>query len=85
MRVDKNPIHRKAIVPWYDSEIACIIILMLMAVIILFAASGIYVSYEASEYKTYGWVAILLLVLSAWIMVSAGLRLINRYLNRSSN
>jgi hypothetical protein len=84
MRIEQNLIYRKTIVPWYDSEAGCIILLVAMGLILLFAISGIYVSHETVEYKTYGWVAKLLTMLSGWVMVCSGCRLIKRYIHRYS-
>ena len=84
MRIEQNLIYRKIIVPWYDSEAGCIIVLVVMGLVLLFAISGISVSHETVEYKTYGWVAELLIALSGWVMVSSGFRLIKRYIHRYS-
>ena len=82
MRIDHNPIHRKAIVPWYDSETACAVIIVFMALVLLFGISGILVSREMAAYREFGWVAGLLTGLSGWVIVSISLRLVFRHLKR---
>ena len=40
MPADKNPVFRKAVIPWYDSTTAHIAVALFMALVILFAAAG---------------------------------------------
>ena len=82
MRIDHNPIHRKAIVPWYDAETTCGIFIIFMVLVLLFGISGILVSREVEQYRNSGWVAVLLTGLSGWVTVSISLRLVFRYLKR---
>ncbi len=82
MRIDHNPIHRKVIVPWYDSETACAVIIMLMILVLLFGISGILVSREVEQYRNFGWLAVLLTGLSGWVILSISLRLIFRRIKR---
>ena len=35
MRYDQKPVHRKIIVPWYDSEVACLSIICAMILVFL--------------------------------------------------
>jgi hypothetical protein len=83
MRIEQNPIHRKAIIPWYDSGPACVMIIIGMLVVFLFSLAGIAVSHETPEWSGYGWVAALLAALSGWVVVSTGFRLIRRHPGRS--
>jgi len=82
MRIDQNPIYRKAFVPWNNSEATCIIVIVFMILTLLFGISGISVSQQTEEYREFGWIAVLLVILSGWIIVFTGLRLIKRYVNR---
>lgn len=79
MRLDPNPMFRKIIVPWYDSEAACLIMIVFMFIVLLFAFAGISVSRENFEHNEHIWVPVLLLVMSGAVIVSAIIRLIKRY------
>lgn len=84
MRIEQNLVYRKTIVPWYDSEAACIIVILAMLLIFLFSLAGIHVSHETVEYKPYRWVAILLSALSGWVLLSTVYRLAKRSIHRNS-
>ena len=80
MRLDQNPVFRKVIVPWYDSETACFILVVCVSFVILFGFAGISVVHENADYREYIWVPVALIVLGVWVIVSITIRLIRRYL-----
>jgi hypothetical protein len=82
MFIKKKPFFRKDIVPWYDSETACLIIIVFMLLVCLFSFAGISVARENFEYNQYIWVAVLLLVLSGVVIISTTIRLIKRFTSR---
>jgi hypothetical protein len=82
MHVEQNPIHRKIIVSWYDSDPAIIALMAAMALVLIFGIFGIVVSHEAQEYNADGWIAMLLTGLSGWVILSAGIRLISRLIRQ---
>ena len=84
MRLDQNPVYRKAIYPWYDSETACYVLLVLMLPVFLFGITGISVASDIVEYGEYIWVPYLLVFLSSVVILSITLRLVRRYMNRYS-
>jgi len=84
MRLDQNPMFRKVIVPWYDSETACFIVIALMALVFMFGFAGASVVLENAAYQEYIWVPVLLMVMSGWVIVSTTIRLIKRYAYRYS-
>ncbi len=79
MRFDEKPIFRKIIVPWYDSETACLLLILFMVLVFLFGIAGLSVSSEIIEYNDFIWVPILLILLSGWVVVSTMIRLIKRF------
>ena len=81
MRLDQNPVYRKVIVPWYDSEIACLGLIAFLFVVFLIGFIGISVASENISYGSYIWVPIVLVVLSGGIILSITIRLIRRYAN----
>jgi len=82
MRLDQNPVHRRVIVPWYDSEAACYLVLGLMLMVLVFGLTGIWVAFETAEYSSYAWFPGCIVVVSAGVMLSTIIRLIQRYLSR---
>ena len=84
MRIDQNPVFRKAIVPWYDSETACMILIVFMFLVCLFGFAGISVARANVEYNQYIWIAVLLVVLSGVVIISTTIRLIKRFTSRHS-
>ena len=82
MPSNKNPVFRKAIIPWYNSNAAHIIVIVFMLLVLLFALAGISVSQEYPAYNGYVWVPVVLLVFSAGIIIITVTRLIKRYNRR---
>ncbi|HIJ56087.1 MAG TPA: hypothetical protein HPQ03_08170 [Deltaproteobacteria bacterium] len=78
MRLDQNPVYRKVIVPWYDSEIAFLVLIVFLFVVFLFGFIGISVASESISYRSYIWVPIVLVVLSGGTILSLTFRLIRR-------
>lgn len=79
MRLGHNPLFRKAIVPWYDSETACLIVILFLIVVFVFGLVGISVVRQNIEYREHMWVAVLLTGLSGAVIVSTTIRLVKRY------
>ena len=84
MRIDQNPVFRKSFIPWYDSETACIIVIIFMLVVFLFGVAGISVAHENVKYQEEIWVAVLLVVMSGWVLLPPTIRLMKKYIRRSS-
>ena len=84
MRRDQNPVFRKEIVRWYNSDPACFLIIFFMLLVLLFGIAGISVARENVEYQGYAWVAVLLVMMSLAVIVSTAIRLIKRYARRFS-
>jgi hypothetical protein len=84
MRIDQNPLFRKVIVPWYDSESACFIVIFFMALVFLFGFAGILAARETMEYHEHVWVPVLLVLMSGSVIISTIIRLIKRYSRRFS-
>jgi len=84
MRIDQKTVSRKAIVPWYDSEIVCLLTIVFMFLVFLFGFAGVAVARENLEYHEHIWVAVTLIVMSSGIIISTTIRLIRRYAYRFS-
>jgi len=79
--MDRNPLFRKIIVPWYDSDTVCYIFLFSMLAVLLFSISGIVVARAHPMYHAHTWVPVLLTFLSASVLISITTRLTKRYLS----
>jgi hypothetical protein len=84
MPSDKNPVFRKAIIPWYNSTTVYVIVLIVMLLVFFFALAGISVSRETPAYRGYGWVPATLLVMAAAIITTTAVRLIKRHAKKST-
>ena len=82
MDSQKNPVYRKIIVPWYDSEVVCLVIIVLMFLAFLFGVAGISVVWESSDNLRHLWLVLSVILLSTGVIVSTTTRLIKRYLGR---
>ena len=78
MKIDPNPLFRKAVAPWYDSNATCWILLAVLAGIALFSAVGIEVARTRPDYQNHAWVPIALLVLCLLAAGSIAYRLVMR-------
>jgi hypothetical protein len=84
MRYDEKPIYRKLIVPWYDNQKICLLLILLMFLVFLFALAGISIAGESPKHRPMIWLPILLLVMSASVIISTAVRLIKRIRYRFS-
>ena len=85
MRLDQNPVFRKIIVPWYDSDTICYVLIILMALVILLGLTGISFCREIPEYQGHLWVPLLLLYLIGSVLLSASIRMIKRHFRQSNH
>lgn len=82
MGSQKNPVFRRIIVPWYDTEAACILMIVAMLLAILFGIAGISVVREDTDHLRHLWIVLAIIVPSIGVIVSSTIRLIRRHLNR---
>ena len=85
MLYDQHPVHRKLIIPWYDSQVACLMVLLVMLLVFLFALIGISVTGESAAYHDKIWLPVVLLLLSGSVIVLTSIRLFKRWKHRLSN
>ena len=79
MPADKNPVFRKAVIPWYHSTGVYVVVVLFMLFVFLFAITGISVARENPAYQGYIWVPAVLLAMSVAIIATTCIRLIKRY------
>lgn len=85
MQINKSPFFRKANVPWYATDTACMIKAAVMLVFILFGIDGIKVARHHEAYADYVWIPMLFSVLSAAVLAVNLVRLIRRYTESSAS
>jgi hydrogenase-4 membrane subunit HyfE len=78
MRPNQNPLFRKAIVSWYDSEIACVVVIIFMVSVLCFGGMGISAALDNPAYQEYVWVPLLLMLMSLFVLISTAARLVGR-------
>ncbi len=78
----KNPVFRKAIIPWYHSKTAYGITIAFMLFVFLFGLAGISVARAHIQFNDYLWVPMVLVVLSGTIIMFNIIRLIRRHASK---
>lgn len=82
MRLNQHPVFRRVIVPWYDSETVCLLVIFLMFFAFLIGLAGISVAREKVEYYDFAWVPVLIVLLSGCVIITTVIRLIKRNIGR---
>ena len=84
MRYDEKPVYRKLIVPWYDTNTACLLVIVFMLLVFFFGLVGVSVAGENTEQYSKIWLPILLIVMSSAIIITTVIRLTKRLRHRLS-
>lgn len=86
IQIEKNPIYRKVIIPWYDSDGLCFAMIFFLIFICSFSIAGIFVALDSPRFQGEIWLPFLLFLLSFYTVVSASVRFILRlfFSDRSS-
>lgn len=79
-----SPVFRKTILPWYDTNTACVALFIVMVAVLVFGVEGVRVAGQTAQYKGYVWVPMLLIILSSGVCASIFFRLLKRYRDRFS-
>jgi hypothetical protein len=82
MRLDPNPMFRRVITSWYDSNVTCWLLLVVMVAVAIFSWAGIAAARSNPDYHAYTWVPVTMLILSLFVGGSVGYRLFLRYYDR---
>ncbi|MBF0101751.1 MAG: hypothetical protein HQK77_12665 [Desulfobacterales bacterium] len=76
---ENTPVFRRMIIPWYDSQLLCLWLIIFMTFIFFFGLIGFHVSMEFYEFNHYFWIPLFLCIMSLWTVISISNRLIKRY------
>jgi len=82
MRLDQKSVHRKEMIPWYDSDYSHYIIIVFMFFIFLFGVQGVSVAKENADYNDFLWPPTIMLVMSGLLIISCVLRIVRRYIKK---
>ena len=78
MQLDQNPFFRKPITPWWDSSLACWILIVCMLVVFCFALVGMGVASADPSFAVHTWFPGLLAFLSFFLVVKVFIRVRRR-------
>jgi len=78
MQLGKTLFFRKPITPWYDSNLACGILITIMIFVFAFAFVGIIVGSDNQNFVQHAWFPGLLAFLSIFLVIKIFLRLRKR-------
>lgn len=81
MQLDQNPFFRKAITPWYDSNFACWVLVVIMGFVFIFAVTGIFIASSVSGFTDHVWFPFFLAFLSLFLVVKIVVRIRRRAQN----
>ena len=81
MQLDQNPVFRKTITPWYDSNFACWALIIIMIFISVFAIAGILVASDSPHFQEHAWFPAFLAFLCLALIVKIFLRVKRRSKN----
>lgn len=84
MRLNKNPVFRKAIIPWYDSTRTCWFLIGFLLAVVLFGSTGIDAALTSPSHSAHVWVPLLLIILGLGVIASLLIRMLRRYLDSLS-
>lgn len=74
----QNPLFRRVIIPWYDTEPVCYFTIVFVAVVIAFSLAGIVEANSTPQFKQHIWIPTLLFIMSLIVFFSTIMRLIKR-------
>jgi hypothetical protein len=78
MHFDPFPVYRRAIVPWYDSDGLCWLVIVFMASVFLFSMAGLSVVGQEPAYRDCVWVPLALAGSAGTVMATTAMRLLRR-------
>jgi hypothetical protein len=80
MQSDQEPVFRRIIVAWYDSDIVCVLAALAMMLVAAFAMRGLNIALQIVDHPILIGLPLILLVLSLLVFFSLVGRLLHRRL-----
>ena len=81
VQLDQSPLFRNVIIPWYDSNPSCWILVVWAFCVMIFGVVGVVTALTRQEYADYLWFPCMLTALSLFLGVKVMMRLANRRRN----
>ena len=78
MQLDHNSFYKNSIIPWYDSNTLCLVIILLMGSVLAFAGIGVWVAMTEGDYAAHVWSPATLAGISGCVMFKTVFRMIGR-------
>lgn len=78
MQSSQQPVFRDIIVPWYDSDTACMALVFLLIFVALFGVVGIFTALGNPLFNRHVWIPTLMVVLSLTVIGSVVFRVSKR-------
>ncbi len=78
MQLDQNPFFRKTITPWYDSNLACWIVMGGLIFVLFFSITGIFVGVSNPAFAPHVWFPVFLTFLCLFLIIKIYLRMKRR-------
>lgn len=85
MSTDQDSIHRKEILPWYESASTHAAFAVMMFLVFIFGTLGIIEAYDTIIYIDYVWVPVLLMFMSGVMLIAAVIRLVRKYIHQAED
>lgn len=82
--LQQSSFYRRQMIPWYDTNAVCWVLIICLLAVLGFALAGIWVARTQSMYHDMQWVPLSLAAMSAGVILSILWRLIRRRLERSA-
>lgn len=79
MRLDPNPVFRRIIVAWHETEIVCYSLIFFMFLVLFFGVVGVFVAKDEPAYTGFIWVPIALVVLPIIMILTNIYRIFSLY------
>ena len=78
MQHDQEPVFRKIIVPWYNTDFACVCAALAMMLVAAFALRGLNIALQIVDHPTFIGLPLILLGMCLFVLFSLVARLLNR-------
>ncbi len=76
---------KKVIIPWYDANLLCYIIIIFTIFVIGFSLVGVSIALNNTIYINYIWVPVTIIILSVFVLSSVSVRITKRIILRFKN
>ncbi len=76
---------KKVIIPWYDTDLLCYIMIIFTILVIGFSLVGISVALDNIIYINYIWMPVTIIILCMFVLISVSIRITKRIIHSFKN